>query len=139
MKYFSLQKYLGIALKFFIPFIFILTLCIILLINNGETIKITISVALFITILLLGLPAIYYFTLYLIFRKKCKKYTPREGVVYNWEIGFFRYSGSVIVKDEDTEYSSSAYFYRDDAKELVGKTISYAIIDETLFIYEIKN
>ncbi len=139
MKYFSLQKYLGVSLKFFIPFIFLFVLCIFLLTNSGETIKITISVTLFFTILCLGLPTIYYFTLYLIFRNKCKKYTPCEGVVYNWEIGFFRYSGSVIVKVEDTEYSSSAYFYRDDAKELVGKTISYAIIDETLFIYEIKN
>ncbi len=54
------------------------------------------------------------------------------------EGGFFRYTGAVIIKTDDKEYSTSAYFSQEEAKEMVGKKVSYAIISDTLFIYEIK-
>ena len=73
-----------------------------------------------------------------VFKKKCESVTPVDGVIANWEAGFFRYTGAVIVKVDDKEYSTSAYFSNEEAKEMVGKTVSYAIISETLFIYEVK-
>ena len=75
--------------------------------------------------------------MFFIYKKKCKGFTPAEGVIMNWEPGFYRYTGSVIIKVDNKEYSTSAYFNYEDCKELVGKTISYAIIDEILFIYRI--
>ncbi len=76
--------------------------------------------------------------MFFIFKNKCQKIVPADGVITNWEQGFYRYTGSVIIKLNDNEYSTSAYFSTDECKELVGKSVSYAIINETLFIYEIK-
>ena len=73
-----------------------------------------------------------------VFKKKCESATPVDGVIANWEAGFFRYTGAVIVNVDDKEYSTSAYFSNEEAKEMVGKTVSYAIISDTLFIYEVK-
>lgn len=85
------------------------------------------------------MPGAYYLIMFFVLKRKCKNVTPKDGVISNWEAGFYRYTGGVIIKIDDTEYSTSAYFSNEECKELIGKTISYAIIDETLFIYEIKN
>ena len=77
--------------------------------------------------------------MFFIFKNKCKSSDVAEGVVANWQTGFYRYTGSVIVKVDDKEYSTSAYFSHEECKELVGKTVLYAIIDELLFIYKIKD
>ena len=76
--------------------------------------------------------------MFFVFKKKCESATPVDGVIANWEAGSFRYTGAVIVKVDDKEYSTSAYFSNEEAKEMVGKTVSYAIISDTLFIYEVK-
>ena len=77
--------------------------------------------------------------MFFVYKNKCKNFTPVEGVITNWEAGFYRFTGGVIIKVDDKEYSTSAYFSNEECKELVGKSISYALIDETLFIYEIKD
>jgi hypothetical protein len=43
------------------------------------------------------------------------------------------------LKEGEQEFLSSEIFGRTEAKELVGRTVKYAVIDEILFIYEIKN
>jgi len=134
----SLKKYLIFALKWFLPFVFIGAICIVLLISGVIDTGMFLFIAVAINGIFLLLPAGYYFAMYLSFRKKCEKYAPLKGVVANWEAGFYRYTGSIIVKVDDTEYSSSACFSYEECRELVGKTVSYAIIDEILIIYEIE-
>ena len=86
---------------------------------------------------LLGLLlAIYQFRKYLDLKKKCKEITPSEGVIFNWEGG--KYNGNVIIKVDGKEYKSSADFSHTECQEMVGKTVLYAIIDSSLFIYEVK-
>lgn len=132
----SLKKYLISALKFFASFLLSAILCFVLCFigNNEAFVLIVLPIACMILLLLAG----YYFAMFLNFRKKCSNFMPVEGVVFNWEAGS-KFSGSIIVNVEGEEYSTSSYFSYEECKALVGKTISYAIIDETLFVYEIKN
>ena len=136
----SLKRYLMFSLKLFAMLVFIgvicLGICFVDTIDTGVFLGLIIPV---ISMFLL-LPAGYYFVMFLIFKKKCMNSTPVEGVVTNWETSsFYRYTGCIIVNVDGREYSSSAYFSCHECKELVGKTITYAIIDETLFIYEVKD
>ena len=134
----SLRKYLGITLKWLALFAVIEVLLLVGwltgVLETGIFLMITVAINGVFTLL----PAGYYFIMYLNFKNKCERYTPVEGVVSNWEAGFFQHTGSVMVKVDGNEYRSSAYFSSDEAKDLVGNSVLYAIIDEQLFIYEIK-
>ncbi len=88
-------------------------------------------------VIFLVCPAVYYFGKFLTLRKKCEEYTPVKGVVSNWETGFLRGTAAIIVKVEEEEYSTAAYYGYNEAKELVGKTIDYAIIDQRVFVYQV--
>lgn len=133
----SLSKYLISALKWVALF----ALIEVLLLASWLTDTLETGIFLFITVAINGvctlLPAGYSFVMFLVCKKKCESYTPVEGVVSNWAAGFFQHTGSIIVKVDGKEYYTSAYFSHDEAKELVGKRVSYAIIDELLFVYEI--
>ena len=130
----SLKKYLLSSLKFFIPFLIVILSCI--GVNFIESVDAGIFSAIIIPIstMVLLLPSGYHFIMFLLFRKKCKAFKSEEAVVFNWEASFFRYSGSIIIKVDNTEYSSSAYFTHEECKELVGKTIYYAIIQAVWLI-----
>ena len=137
MKKLTLSKYLTTALKWLTPFALLeILICVLHFSGIAEaTLFAMINVVNFVFILF---PGSYYLTMFFVFKKKCESVTPVDGVIANWEAGFFRYTGAVIVKVDDKEYSTSAYFSNEEAKEMVGKTVSYAIIADTLFIYEIK-
>ena len=137
MKKLSLSKYLATSLKWLIPFVLLETLICVLHFSGiaQATLFAIVNVANFICLLL---PGGYYLTMFFVFKKKCESAIHVDGVITNWEAGFFRYTGAVIVKVDDKEYSTSAYFSNEEAKEMVGKTVSYAIIADTLFIYEIR-
>ena len=137
MKKLTLSKYFMTALKWLTPFALLeILICVLHFSGIAEaTLFALINIANFICLLL---PGGYYLTMFFVFKKKCESATPVDGVIANWEAGFFRYTGAVIVKFDDKEYSTSAYFSNEEAKEMVGKTVSYAIISDTLFIYEVK-
>ncbi len=134
----SLKKYISSALKLFIPFLVVIVSCIVVCFIDTIDAGTFCAIIIPISSILLFFPAGYYFITFFIFKKKCKEYTPVEGVIFNWKASFYKYLGSVIIKIDDKEYATSAYFTHEECKNLVGKTILYAIIDETLFIYEVK-
>ena len=135
----SLKKYLSFALKLLIPFVITVLLCIgVCFVDRIDTGTFCLFVIPISSMILL-FPGIYYLIMFFLYKKKCKNHTPTEGVIFNWETGFFRYSGSVIIKADDREYATSAYFSHEECKDLVGRTAFYAIIDEMLFIYQIKD
>ena len=77
--------------------------------------------------------------MFFVFKKKCVGVTPTECTIATWEAGFFRYSGSIVIRIDEKEYSTSAYFSHAECRELVGKSALCAIIDDTLIVYEIKS
>ena len=133
----SLKKYLASALKWLIPFALLEVLLVVLRLTESAEAELFAMVTM-VSVFCLLLPGGYFLTMFFVYRKRCKSFSPTEGVIVNWQAGFYRYTGSVIVNVDGKEYSTSAYFSQEECKELVGKAISYAIIDETLFIYEIK-
>lgn len=134
----SLKKYLSFALKWLIPFALLEILICVLFFTS--VIKSGLFAFIFIiNIICLLLPGAYFITMFFIFKRKCKRFTPIDGVIANWEAGFYRYTGSVIICSDGKEYSTSAYFSQEECKELVGKSVSYAIIDEMLFLYSIND
>ena len=133
----SLKKYLSTSLKWLTPFVLLEILISILYFANVAQLGLF-TVINIIDVVCLLIPGSYYLIMFFVFRSKRKNVIPVEGVISNWESGFYRYTGAVTIKIDDKTYSTSAYFSSDECKELVGKTISYAIIYETLFIFEIK-
>ncbi len=137
MKKLTLSKYVTTSLKWLLPLTFLELLVCLLYFTESADYTLFSMITLINFILLLP-PGAYYLIMFFVFKNKCEKVSPSVGVITNWESGFFRYTGAVIMKVGDTEYSTSAYFSSEKAKEMVGKTVSYAIINQTLFIYEIK-
>jgi len=134
----SLKKYLTAALKWLIPFLLLEFLIGILrLAGIAETESFALISA--VNVLFLLLPGMCFLAMFFVFKKKCKSFIPAEGVIANWNSGFYRYTGSVIIKIDEKEFSTSAYFSSEECKDMVGKTVTYAIIDEILFIYAVKD
>lgn len=134
----SLKKCLMKALEYFGCFMFIVLICLVMGVAGSSDMGLTCLVSITVASVFMLLPALYYFSYYLVFKKKYKDFTPVEGVVFNWEAGLFRGAGAIIVKVDDKKYSTLSYFNNEECNELVGKTISYAIIDDILFVYDIK-
>lgn len=132
----SLKKYLTHSIRWFIPFVLIGAICLTFCIFDGADAKL--SYIMVLNIIAFFCPAAYYLFLFFKFRKKTLNLSPVEGVVSNWKAGSHRYTGKIIVNVDGEEYSTSSYFSCEECKNLVGKTITYAIIDEVLFVYEIK-
>ncbi len=134
----SLKKYLSSFIKSFASFLMVILLCVAVIFIDGIDTGVFLVIVLPVAFLMLLLRSVYYLAMFFVFKKKCMGITPIECVVSNWETGFFRYSGSIIVNIEGKEYSTSAYFSHTECKELVGKTISCTIIDDMLLVFEIK-
>ncbi len=135
----SLKKYLTSALKWLIAFVLVGVMCLsVCFVDNIDT-GVFLAIVVPISCIALLLPGGYYLARFLAFKKKYMNVVPVEGVIANWEAGDYRYTGRIIVNVDGKEYSTSSYFNYEECKELVGKTVSYAIIDEILFIYEVKN
>ena len=135
--FFSLKKYLTTSIKWLVPF-FSLELLLSILYFTHAIESGLFAIINAIDIVFLLLPGGYYLISFFIYKRKCKDCTPKVGVITNWENGFYRYTGCVILKEDDKEYSTSAYLSSDECRDMVGKTVSYAIIGDTLFIYQIK-
>jgi hypothetical protein len=134
----SLKRYLISAVKWLSLFIAMQALIIICLIFDfGKRGSLIISGI--ITFLFLLPFGIYYLYLFLFFKKKIKGVSPEEAIITNWQAGSFRYTGKLILNIDDKEYSTASYFSQEEAKSTVGKTVLYTIIDDTLFIYKIKD
>jgi hypothetical protein len=60
------------------------------------------------------------------------------GKIETWQVGFIRGFAKIIVKEKGKTYQTPAYFWRSEAEKLVGAQVSYCLLDNTLFIYEMK-
>ncbi len=75
---------------------------------------------------------------YIAYQKKVKDMVPKIGTIFNWNLSGHRSRlGCVTLKVDEKEFCSPHYFMADDAENMVGKTVSYVIVDDTLLIYEI--
>ncbi len=82
--------------------------------------------------------SVYHFIMYSRLKSRINDVAPTEMRVSNWRLSFlFRSSAAVTVELDGCEYWSAAYFSRDEAMRLVGKSISAAVIDGKLFVYDI--
>ena len=101
----SLKKYLTAALKWLIPFLLLEFLIGILrLAGIAETESFALISA--VNVLFLLLPGMCFLAMFFVFKKKCKSFIPAEGVIANWNSGFYRYTGSVIIKIDEKEFSN---------------------------------
>jgi len=131
----SLNKYLVSAVGLLIAFICFGIILLALWISEDVGLKFYLLVAL--VCLGLLIPSVYDFCLYFKLKRKSVDVILREAVVYNWEaVG--KYGGRVIIMIDDREMHTAAHFNRHECKEMVGKTVSYAIIDGILMIDSIK-
>ena len=86
--------------------------------------------------------AAYYLYAYITYRKRCRDLVPQEGVIANWQVDTYMGRASsrwarVTVKVDEKEYASPTCFRLDEAQAMVGKRVSYVILEDTLLIYEI--
>ncbi len=120
-------------MKRLIPFVLLEALICPLFFTNvvGSGVFTVVNIADFVCLLI---PGGYYLIMFFIFKKKCNDFVPSEGVIDNWAAGFYKYTGGVIIKNNDKEYSTSAYFGNEECKDLVGKSVSYALSTK-LYLY----
>ena len=133
----TLRKTLTFSLLWLIPFACLELLILLLYATNAQDGEFA-AILSAVTLLCLFLPGAYYLVMFFRYRKSCKDHTPVRGVITNWQTGFFRGCGGVILKLGDKEYSTASVFSYDECKEMVGKTVSYALIDEDLFLYAVE-
>ncbi|MBQ7768806.1 MAG: hypothetical protein IJ403_07995 [Oscillospiraceae bacterium] len=92
---------------------------------------------LFFTLIVLCV-SVYYFYAYFSYQKKAKGLTPNIGTISNWKLsGHKSFWGCVVLNVDGVEYCSPNYFSAYEAEEMVGKQVSYVIVEETLLIYDI--
>ena len=134
---FSLKKYLQIAL-FWLGYSLISCLLILFcqLLLDGESATMLTALCAMVAFAEF-IPGVYNLSNFFDYKKKCEKYTPVEGVIFNWSAGIPRPYGMVIIKEGDTEYTTGSYITQSECTEMVGKRVKYAIIEDVLFIYEV--
>lgn len=131
----SLNKYLTYAVGLLLAFTGIGALSALIWIFDDDSFQNIFFVAIIVVGLLV--PSLYYFYLFFKLKKKSVDVILRDAVVCNWESSG-RYSGRIIIKVDDKEYKTSAYFSHQECKDMVGQTVLYAIIDGVLFIDSVK-
>lgn len=131
----SLNKYLVHAVGTLIAFICLAIILIALWLFGDVDLKFYLLLAL--TVVGLLIPSIHDFYLFFKLRKKSADVILREAIVSNWEsVG--KYFGRILITVDDREMHTSAHFHHQECKEMVGKTVSYAIIDGILIIDSVK-
>ena len=86
----------------------------------------------------LVIPGCYYLYMFFTAKKKCAKGKLRKGTVSNWSSGLrARALCRVKVKAGDSEYRSSALYSRWKASSMVGKRITYIILDDKLVVCDV--
>ncbi len=133
-----LKKYLKCGVVQVLIFIGLLLMCIVgaIIIDNDASVALVLPGLVACGMYLI--PGLYYITRYFSYKKHLEQMTVKDGVIWNWELGHLRTNGAVAVKEDDREYLSSAIFSRDEAKNMVGSTIRYAIVDDELVIIQVK-
>lgn len=131
---YSLKRYRLAACRWLIPFVLWEVLIILLFATNIVNVTCLAIVSLANAVFLF-LPGLYFLVMFWVFRRKSANAVPRDGVITNWGAGFYRYTGRVVIQSDGNTYATSAYFSADECQALVGTAVSYAIIDETLFLY----
>jgi len=82
--------------------------------------------------------AAYHIYAYFSYQKKVKDLTPSIGTISNWKTSGYRSLwGCVVLKLNGVEYCSPHYFRTYEAEEMVGKEVSYVIVEDTLLIYDV--
>ena len=82
----------------------------------------------------------YYLYAYMSYSKKAMDMIPEVGTICNWKSSGHRSRwGCVVLCHNETEYCSPYYFSTYEAEGMVGKDVSYVIIEDTLLIYDILN
>ena len=81
-------------------------------------------------------PGIYNLVCAIRYEKAAQTAEHFHGRVSNWELGFTRGAARICLNHGGTEYTSSAHFGHEEAKNLVGHDICYCILGETLFLLE---
>ncbi len=133
---YSLKRYRLASCQQLIPFALLEAL--ILLLFATKTVSATwLAFVTLVNAVCLLLPGLYFLVMFWVFRRKSANALPRDGVIVNWEAGFYRYTGRVVIQSDGNAYATSAYFSTDECQALVGTAVSYAIINETLFLYEL--
>ena len=77
---------------------------------------------------------------WLVYRKIGQKMQPQTATVVNWQCvggrGFNR-TANISIKIGEEEYFSPGYFSAEEARDMVGRTISYVLADHTVLVYEV--
>ena len=138
MKNFSSKQYLKVCLSHLGMFA-ICFLCVLAVSCMGENPNPALGAAMAGALggIIFGLPCIGYAVAGIVNNKKSKTLPRQEGEIVNWARGFWKNMGNVIVKIDDKEYSTPSYFFGEEARELVGSKISFCLIEDTVYIFEV--
>ncbi len=133
MQKLSLKKYRNMALKYFAAAAFIELFGIFSGMLEGLEIELSLIIATVICVIFLVIPGFVWLGLFFSYRKKSANVEPRVGYIKNWEAT--RRMGKVVMIVDGKEVATPAYFSHSEAKELVGKTVEFAVFEDVLFLF----
>lgn len=140
MKSFSTKRYINVCfLYIFLFFLSILLGLFFACLKEPVNFLLGVSLGGLLGCIIFVPPFVFYLICLVFYRNQSKKNSPRIGTISNWDTGFFRYLGNVSITLENKTYSTPSYMGKNEAQNLVGKNVSFCIINDTLFIYEILN
>ena len=127
------KKYRNYTLLYSVLLIISTVLCLLISIVDAMG-----YVGLVMCLLGFGSCIIYYIYSYYSYGKKALGIEAQIGTIKNWNVSGYRARcASVVLCVDGKEYSSPNYFGIYEAQEMVGKQVSYIIIEDTLLIYAI--
>lgn len=134
---YSLKKYLKTALLILgIYFLTVIAGAMVGSINDDEWIACTIFAV--IGGLVYVPMFIYYLYLFFKTRIKLKSAEVKEGSISSWNLVYAtRSMAYLIINDGYVDYHTAAVFSRYSAPDMVGRSVSYAIIDDKAVIVEL--
>ncbi len=103
----------------------------------NDSLIIMLSAIITLDVFIFLLPLFYYLIQIIKLEKKIKLSDKRINKIENWQQGFFRGFGKVSLTLDGVEYFSNSIYTCNEARNLVGKSVIYCIIDDKLILLDL--
>lgn len=132
-KIFTISKYLRFIFILLVFFVFALLIGI-LFGGLYDNLILGLAVGAVCGAILYIVPLCYYLIKLIALKNKTSQADKKLGSIENWKKGFFRGFGKISLSIDETEFFSDTLYTWNEARELVGKSVNYCIIGDTLII-----
>ena len=140
MKFVSKQKYINAGIMYAVMFAFSLALGVLIGVLKNNTLT-GLYIGGVVGVFFLVPSAAYFIAMAINGKKAAAMYQTQEkktAKVASFKAGIFKGLASITVKTKNGEFSSPYYFWATEAQELVGGEVTFCVIKDKIYVYEMK-